>query len=207
MDLEQRKVRTRKGFREYTYRGCPLTRNRSPWCFRLCEPDGDGIGRCERVAPHGLKGHTARSIERHNRALSAAHFERLEGMYLADDRNEQDDVGVRVLEGESEIVTPIDARHIRSDGSLTNSICFRLLDDAASLAVNSVVQDVLVRAEGFNVRYSHVAPTGDLAARGRLLSSSEDQYLAESVVVDSEGREICRGTGAFVRTDTALAHE
>ncbi len=207
MGNEQRRIRTRKGIRNYTYRGCPLTRNRSPWCFRLCGPDADGLGRCGRVAPHGLKGHTARSIEKHNKALLAAHFERLEQMYLSDDCNEKDDAGIRIQEGESEIVTPIDGQHFRSDGSLDNAICFKLLDDAASLAVNSVVRDVLVRAESFNVRYAHMKPAGELAARGRLLGLSEGLYLAESVVVDSEGREVCRGTGAFVKSDTALGSE
>jgi len=207
MEHEQRSVRTRHGIREYTYRGCPLTRNRSAWCFRLCEPDADGLGRCERVAPHGLKGQTAISIEKHNKTLLAAHFERLEQMYLWDDRNEQGDAGIRIQEGESEIVTPIDGQRFRSDGSLDDVICFKLLDDAASLAVNSVVQDVLVRAEGFNVRFVPMTPAGELIARGRLLSFSEDQYLAESVIVDAEGREVCRGTGAFVKGDTALSSE
>ena len=193
--------------RDYTYRGCALTRNSSPWCFRLCEPDAGGLGRCGRVAPHGLKGHTARSIEKHNKALLAAHFERLEQMYLSDDRNEKDDAGIRIQEGESEIVTPIDGQHVRSDGSLDNAICFKLLDAAASLAVNSVVRDVLVRAESFNVRYAHMTPAGELAARGRLLGLSEGQYLVESVVVDSNGCEVCRGDGTFVKTDAALTNE
>jgi len=49
-----------------TYRGCPLTRNRTAWCFRLCEPDPQGHGRCGRVAPHDLQGKTQLSIHRYN---------------------------------------------------------------------------------------------------------------------------------------------
>jgi len=41
---------------EYTYLGCPMTRNRTPWCFRLCQPDSSGTGQCGRVAPHSFKG-------------------------------------------------------------------------------------------------------------------------------------------------------
>ncbi len=207
MDRQRRRIRTRRGFRDYTYLGCPLTRNKSPWCFRFCEPDVGGLGRCGRVAPHGLQGETARSIERHNKELLAAHFERLEQMYLADDRNEKDDAGIRIHEGESEIVTPIDRQHLRRDGSLDNGICFKLLIDAASLAANSVVRDVLVRAESFEVRYAHMTPAGELAARGRLVGLSGGQYLTESVVVDSEGHEVCRGAGAFVRSDAGLGSE
>jgi hypothetical protein len=156
------------------------------------------------VAPHGLKGYTAISIEKHNKALLAAHFERLEQMYLADDRNVSDDAGVRIQEGEAEIVTPVDERDIRQDGSLDTAVCFKLLCDAASLAANSVVRDVYLRVESFNVRCANMTPAGELAARGRLLGSSEGQYLAESVVVDSEGGEVCRGAGAFAKSDTAI---
>ena len=45
-----------------TFLGCPLTRNRTPWCFRLCKPDFRGCGRCGRVAPHSLRGRTENAI-------------------------------------------------------------------------------------------------------------------------------------------------
>jgi hypothetical protein len=58
----KRKKKTRKRVREYSYRGCPLTSNRSPWCFRLCAPDAKGNGRCGRFAPHAIKGRTQLAI-------------------------------------------------------------------------------------------------------------------------------------------------
>lgn len=54
---------TRKALREYTYLGCPLTRNRSPWCFRMCTPNPDGTGLCGRVAPHSFKSRIQQGIE------------------------------------------------------------------------------------------------------------------------------------------------
>jgi hypothetical protein len=42
--------------------GCPLTRNRSAWCYRLCAPE-DGRGLCGRIAPHALRGRTDLAIE------------------------------------------------------------------------------------------------------------------------------------------------
>jgi hypothetical protein len=41
--------------------GCPLTKNRSNWCFGLCRPDGER-GLCGRVAPHAIVGRTQRAI-------------------------------------------------------------------------------------------------------------------------------------------------
>jgi len=46
--------------------GCPLTPNRTAWCFALCDPDSQGNGRCGRIAPHDLKGRTQLSIQRYN---------------------------------------------------------------------------------------------------------------------------------------------
>jgi len=54
MSLIKRKIKVRRGLKEYTYLGCPLTKNRSAWCFRLCIPDTLGSGRCGRIAPHSL---------------------------------------------------------------------------------------------------------------------------------------------------------
>lgn len=47
---------------KYTFLGCPLTKNRSPWCFRICNPNADGQGRCGRVAPHTIKGRIQQGI-------------------------------------------------------------------------------------------------------------------------------------------------
>jgi hypothetical protein len=47
---------------DYTYLGCPMTKNRTPWCFRICRPNPDGTGQCGRVAPHTLKGNIQQGI-------------------------------------------------------------------------------------------------------------------------------------------------
>ncbi|OGR03582.1 MAG: hypothetical protein A2284_10880 [Deltaproteobacteria bacterium RIFOXYA12_FULL_61_11] len=47
-------VRHHRGLRDYTFLGCPLTRNRTPWCFRTCVPASDGRGACGRIAAHGI---------------------------------------------------------------------------------------------------------------------------------------------------------
>lgn len=57
-----KRVNRRGHLRKYTYLGCPLTKNRSPWCFRMCEPDASGNGFCGRLAPHGFKSHIQQAI-------------------------------------------------------------------------------------------------------------------------------------------------
>ena len=82
-EKEIRAIRTAKGIREHTYLGCPLTRNRSAWCFRICVPDPGGKGRCGRVAPHSLLSNTQMAIKRHDEKRRLEHFEILERTYLA----------------------------------------------------------------------------------------------------------------------------
>jgi hypothetical protein len=66
MNAEEKTGGNEKRQLAYTHLGCPLTRNRTAWCFRLCAPDDDGNGRCGRIAPYHLKGRTQLSIERYN---------------------------------------------------------------------------------------------------------------------------------------------
>jgi len=60
---DYKRVNIRKDLKEYTYLGCPMTNNRSAWCFRLCKPKADGTGYCGRVAPHGFKSRIQQGIE------------------------------------------------------------------------------------------------------------------------------------------------
>lgn len=58
-----KRARNRIALIEYTYLGCPLTKNRSPWCFRVCKPKADGTGSCGRLAPHSFKSRIQQGIE------------------------------------------------------------------------------------------------------------------------------------------------
>jgi len=63
----RKRANIRKNLKEYTYLGCPLTKNRTPWCFRMCKLNADGTGLCGRVAPHGLKSRIQKGIEDFNK--------------------------------------------------------------------------------------------------------------------------------------------
>jgi len=205
MTPDKKTVRSNMGDREYTCLGCPLTRNRTAWCFRLCSPDDEGNGRCGRIAPHGLTGRTKSSIEQYNRNRLEAHWEKLERFYLSAPSSEYYDPGVRISEGEAEIVIPSQERFLRVAGAVHSSVGYTAMSDSALLAVNSIVEKALVVTASFDVSLTSPIAAGELVARGRFLGTSGNQYLAESVLSDSEGREIGRGNGAFIQNDILLA--
>ncbi len=66
MRIRKKKLqRPEQMFDRYTYLGCPLTRNRTAWCYRICTPGAEGKGRCGRVAPHALRSRIQECIERY----------------------------------------------------------------------------------------------------------------------------------------------
>lgn len=205
MNKQKIKIRTTKGLKEYTYLGCPLTNSRSAWCYRICIPDANGIGNCGRLAPHSVKSRIQQGIEDHNQKLLDLHFEKLERMYLSLKFNRLIKPAIHISAGKAQIVIPIQEQFCNSVGSIQSSICFKLLEDTALLAVNSIVDNDLVLTENFNLYLTHPIATGELIARGHYLNKLGNQYLAEAVVVDSENKEICRGSGVFVKGRMSLS--
>ncbi|MBC8871697.1 MAG: PaaI family thioesterase [Planctomycetes bacterium] len=207
MEADKKTVRTSKGLNEYTCVGCPLTRNRTAWCFRLCDPDVEGNGRCGRIAPHSLKGRTQLSIENYEKKQLEAHYEKLERLYLTAPYNEYWDPGVRISQGEAEILIPIQEKFLDAAGAVHASICFTAMVDSAVLAINSMVESALVVAVNFDTHLARPVGNGELIARSRFVGMSGNHYLAESVLTDSEGQEIGNGNGAFTESDAALSSD
>jgi acyl-coenzyme A thioesterase PaaI-like protein len=203
----RRRIRTKRGFRAYTYLGCPLTKDRSAWCFRLCVPDPEGKGRCGRIAPHGLAGRTQLAIEGHRRKRRSAHCAKLERMYLATPLTDLSDPGVRVQPGEAEIVVRLSGVRRLPSGTVADSTMMRLMHDAALLAVNAVVEARAVMTMGFAIRLMGRPPTGQLIARALVVADADGRYQAESVLVDATGLEIGRGEGTFEAGHVPLTPE
>ena len=201
------KIRTATGLKTYSYLGCPLTRNRSPWCFRLCIPDRDGQGECGRIAPHSLKSRIQLGIEQHKAEKLKSHCEKLERMYINGPNNRYYRPGIRITEGEAEIVIPIQEDFYHAADAVHGSVYFKALDDAAFFAVNSLIEDVFVLTVNFNVDFLRPVSKGDMIAHGRYVGESDRRLMAEAVLMDSEGNEIGRGSGAFVRSRIALSEK
>lgn len=197
---EKTQIRTRKGVREYSYLGCPLTRNRSAWCFRLCTPDAEGHGRCGRVAPHSLKSSIQSAIEKHKKKQFEGRLEKLERDYLAAPDNRGHDPGIRLSEGEADIVLPIKEEYLHQEDGVLDSVCFKAMNDSAVLAVCTLVDSASVFTIDFRMSLTHAPATCDLVARGRFVGMSGNHYLAEAMLTDSFGAEIGRGEGVFVDT-------
>ena len=135
---------------------------------------------------------------------SEGHFRKLERMYLSAPINKYYSPEVEISQGQAVIQTEVKPEFFHAAGSLHGSIYFKLLDDAAFFAVNSLVKDFFVLTVSFNIYLTRPVTKGVLIAQGQVVSRSVNYYVAESVLTVNE-KEVARGSGSFLRSKIELA--
>ena len=81
---------------------------------------------------------------------------------------------------------------------------FKMLDDAAFFAANSLETEFFVLTTSFTTYLTRPVVEGKLKAVGKVVNQNKSQFIAESIVYDSKGREVGRGNGIFVRSKQLL---
>ena len=87
------------------------------------------------------------------------------------------------------------------------SVYWKLLDDSAFFAVNSIVKDVFVLTASFTIYLTRPITTGTLTAKGKLANATRSQFIGESILYSDQEEEIARGTGVYVRSKIPLSPE
>ena len=98
-----------------------------------------------------------------------------------------------------------DQRVHHAAGAAHGTIYFKMLDDAAFYAANSLVTDRFLLTTAFNLNLTRPIVAGPLIAEGRWVSGRRRVFVAEARLLDGEGEEYGRGTGTFMRSRIALA--
>jgi len=134
------------------------------------------------------------------------HWRALEGLYASAPINRLFESRLEITgEGRSRIDFTVDARHFHAAGAAHGTIYFKMLDDAAFYAANTLITDRFLLTTSFNLHFSKPVREGPVFAEGRWISGRRRVLVAESRLVDSEGEEIGRGTGTFMRSRMALS--
>jgi uncharacterized protein (TIGR00369 family) len=126
-----------------------------------------------------------------------SHFERLQRMYHGARINEFFAPTLVVGDGSAEVTVDIRPDFHHAAHAAHGAVYFKMLDDAAFFAANSVVQDVFVLTVSFNVVFLRPVADGTLVARGALVHRSRNLLVAEAQVHDTRGRLVARGSGTF----------
>jgi uncharacterized protein (TIGR00369 family) len=135
------------------------------------------------------------------------HYRRLERAYAGAPINRFVAADLRVEKGASRITMRVRPEFFHGAGAVHGSIFFKLLDDAAYFAANSLVEKVFVLTVSFHVHFLRPITAGELTARGRLVQRGARLLVAESELAGERGRAVARGSGTFIPSEVPIPED
>ncbi len=135
-----------------------------------------------------------------------AHLQALESLYSSAPINAMFASTLALPEvGRSEICFTVSQDAFHAAGAAHGTLYFKMLDDAAFYAANTLVSDRFLLTTAFNLHFTKAMKHGTARAEGRWISGRRRVFVAEARIVDSNGEECARGTGTFLRSHIALS--
>jgi len=138
--------------------------------------------------------------------MNESHFQKLEDVYHSAKINRIPYRGMtlKVIEGTAELTYPVSSDFFHKMEALHGSVYFKMLDDAAYFAVNSIVPEYFVVTTSFSIDLLRPVTGGTLTAKGTVSFTSKNLWIAEAVLVDERGRKIAIGKGRFTKSRFTL---
>jgi uncharacterized protein (TIGR00369 family) len=135
------------------------------------------------------------------------HYRKLERMYAGAPVNEYFAPVMHIGDGVAEVTIEVRPDFFHAAHAVHGVVYFKLLDDAAFFAANSLVADVFVLTVSLNVYLTRPVTEGVMKSVGRVVHQSRRLLIAEAEVVDSQGRQLARGSGSFMPSQIPLTPE
>lgn len=135
-----------------------------------------------------------------------AHFRALESLYAAAPINRLFESRLDITDaGVARIHFVVGPQHFHAAGAVHGTAYFKMLDDAAFYAANSLVSDRFLLTTAFNLLFTRPLGPGPVIAEGRWISGRRRVYVADARLIAADGEEVARGTGTFMRSSFPLA--
>lgn len=128
-------------------------------------------------------------------------------MYLAAPVNELYGPRIDIGQGTASIRQPVEERFFHAAGALHGSVLFKIMDDAAFFAANSLVEDRFVLTVTFDVHLLAPVTGGTVTAQAGIVHEGDPLLVAEARVHDDDDRLVARGTGSFIPSRIELTEE
>ena len=133
------------------------------------------------------------------------HYRALETLYASAPINRLFDSRIELAEGHSTIRFRVTPDVFHAAGAAHGTTYFKMLDDAAFYAANTLVSDRFLLTTSFNLHFTRPMKEGEVIAEGRWVSGRKRVFVAEARLIDADGEELGRGTGTFMRSRIALS--
>ena len=138
------------------------------------------------------------------------HYRKLERMYQDSapiNAALYNGIKLSITHERAELTLPIESKFFHAAHSLHGSVYFKMLDDAAFFAVNSIVTDVFVYTVTFNIQMLRPVTEGLVKSVGELKFKSTNLFVADATLYDQNGKVVGRGSGSFMKSKIALSEE
>ena len=139
-------------------------------------------------------------------AGAKAHLRSLESLYDSAPINRLFESRLALaIAGQSRIHFTVSTSAFHAAGAAHGTLYFKMLDDAAFYAANSLVTDRFLLTTAFNLHFTRPMREGAMIAEGKWISGKRRVFVAEARIIDGEGEEYARGTGTFLRSHIVLS--
>ena len=132
------------------------------------------------------------------------HYRALEKMYLNAPINRIYNPRITVSHESAEIEIEVKEMLFHAARAVHGSVYFKMLDDAAFFAANSIEKDYFVLTVSFTIYLTRPISAGRMMSIGKVVNKTNSQIIAESIVFDEQRKEIGRGSGIFARSKPLL---
>ena len=116
-------------------------------------------------------------------------------------------ITVNISNERAELSLKIDPKYFHAAHAIHGSVYFKMLDDAAFFAVNSIVPDIFVYTVSLNVQLLRPVTKGIIKSVGELKFKSTNLFIADSTLFNEENKIVGRASGNFMKSKVALTEE
>ncbi|MBC8311895.1 MAG: PaaI family thioesterase [Candidatus Marinimicrobia bacterium] len=127
-----------------------------------------------------------------------SHFIALENMYIAAPINTFYRPRIRISDAEASIEIDVSENLFHSADAVHGSVYFKMLDDDAFFAANSLEKEYFVLTTSFTTYLTRPISSGIIRSEGRVVNRNKSQIIVEAIAYNSEDKEIGRGNGIFI---------
>ena len=139
-------------------------------------------------------------------AGAAAHFRALESLYRHAPVNGLFESRLEIVEkGFARIRFEVAEALYHAAGAAHGTLYFKMMDDAAFYACNSLVTDRFLLTTAFNLLFTRPLRAGPATAEGRWASGRRRVLVGEARLIDADGQLAASGTGTFMRSHIPLS--
>jgi len=135
-----------------------------------------------------------------------SHIESLVDLHNAANINQFYKPRLALSEGAAEIQVDMVDKFFHAGGAVHGSVFFKMLDDAAWYAANTLEKEFFLVTTSFTTYITRPVSSGTVRAVGSVVNSNKSQFISEAVMYDEKGKELGRGNGIFVKSKIPLVN-